>query len=309
MRPALAESEPEVWVGSRKITAEDLELIRWTARRFRALSRTELAETLCENLPWKAPNGRPKIAACVGLLQRLATAGEIALPAPRLKGRPVARAERRGTAPASPVVHGTLAALRPVRVEPVPAEQGPAWNAMMAGYHPLGFRRAFGTHQKYWVQDAATGRPRVLGGLLFAAAAKALAVRDAWIGWSAAERRRGLHRIVANSRYLLLPDVVVQHLASHVLALALRRLPGDWARRYGFTPALVETFVERPRAGTCYRAANWLYLGETAGRGRQDRRHARAVPIKTVWVYPLGRDWRARLVAAPEVAADGQLDA
>ena len=305
----MAEPEPELWVGSRKITAEDLELIRWTVRRFGALSRTELAETLCENLPWKAPNGRPKIAACVGLLQRLAAAGEVVLPALRIEGRQVAAVERRGTAPASPVVHSTLAALRPVRVDPVAREEGPAWNAMMANYHPLGFRRAFGAHQKYWVHDTATGRPRVLGGLLFAAAAKALAVRDAWIGWSAAERRRGLQRIVANSRYLLLPDVVVPHLASHVLALALRRLRGDWARRYGFAPALCETFVEQPWTGTCYRAANWLCLGETAGRGRQDRRHARAVPIKTVWVYPLGRDWRARLVAASEVAADGQLDA
>ena len=306
----MAEAGPELWVGNRKISAEDLELIRWTMQRFgAAFSRTELAETLCENLAWKAPNGRPKIAACAGLLQRLAEAGEIALPAPRGRPGPTAAAERRGTAPPSPVVHTTLAALRPVRVEPVRTEEGPAWNAMMADYHPLGFRRAFGAQQKYWVYDEATGRRRVLGGLLFAAAAKALAVRDAWIGWSAAERRRGLHRIVANSRYLLLPEVEVPHLASHVLALTLRRLPGDWVRRYGFAPSVVETFVERPWAGTCYRAANWLYLGETAGRGRQDRAHAKAVPIKAVWVYPLGRDWRARLVAAPEVVPDGELDA
>jgi hypothetical protein len=305
----MAEPEAELWVGSRKITAEDIELIRWTVRRFGALSRTELAETLCENLAWKAPNGRPKIAACVGLLQRLAGAGEIALPTPRRRPEATAGVDRRGTAPPSPVVHSTLAALRPVRVDPVPADEGPTWNAMMAEYHPLGFRRAFGAHQKYWVHDEATGRPRVLGGLLFAAAAKALAVRDAWIGWSAAERRRGLHRIVANSRYLLLPEVGVPHLASHVLALALRRLRGDWVRRYGFAPSVVETFVARPWAGTCYRAANWQYLGETAGRGRQDRVHAKAVPIKAVWVYPLGPDWRARLVAAPEVAPDGQLDA
>ena len=110
-------------------------MIRWTLRRFGALSRTELAETLCENLAWKAPNGRPKIAACVGLLQRLAAAGEIVLPT-----RPGATAglERRGTAPPSPVVHTTLAALRRARVEPVRADEGPAWNAMMADCHPLG---------------------------------------------------------------------------------------------------------------------------------------------------------------------------
>ncbi len=304
----MAERAAVLWVGSRMFTAEDIELIRWTVGRFGTLSRWELALTVCENLPWRAPNGQLKIAACVGLLQRLAAAGEIALPAVRRQG-PAPTEERRGTAPPSPVVHTTLAALRPVRVEPVPADEGPVWNAMMAEYHPLGFRRAFGAHQKYWVHDEATGRPRVLGGLLFAASAKALAVRDAWIGWSDAERRCGLHRIVANSRYLLLPEVVVPHLASHVLALALRRLPGDWVRRYGFEPSVVETFVERPWAGTCYRAANWLYLGETAGRGRQDRARAKAVPVKAVWIYPLGPDWRARLVAAPEVAPDGQLDA
>ena len=114
---------------------------------------------------------------------------------------------------------------------------------------------------------------------------------------------------MANSRYLLLPEVAVPHLASHVLALALRRLAGDWMRRYGYAPILAETFVERPWAGTCYRAANWVCLGETAGRGRQDRAHAKAVTVKAVWVYPLVRDWRVRLLAAPEVVADEQANA
>ena len=99
------------------------------------------------------------------------------------------------------------------------------------------------------------------------------------------------------------------HLASHALGLALRRLPGDWVRRYGYTPVLAETFVERPWAGTCYRAANWVYLGEAAGRGRQDRAHAMAATVKAIGVYPLFRAWRKRLVAPLEVAPDGELDA
>ena len=294
--------EPNLWVGSRRLTAEDVELIRWTVERFGTLSRAELARTLCENLSWTAPNGRLKVEACTGLLERLAAAGVLTLPpahGPSL-GHPQ---ERLGTAPPSPVLHTTLAALQPIRVEPVPEAERPSWNAMLAAYHPLGFRRAFGAHQRYWVRDNAS---RVLGGLLFAAAAKALAVRDAWIGWSPQQRSRGLHRIVANSRYLLLPDVRVPHLASHVLAQALRRLPSDWRARYGYEPLLCETFVEAPWVGTCYRAANWTRLGDTAGRGRQDRHHARSTTIKTVWIHPLATTWRAQLLAetAPRPPAD-----
>ena len=304
------EAEPVLVVGSREFRAEDIELIRWTVRRFRTLSRTALAETLCENLPWKAPNGQLKVAACAELLERLAAEGIVDLPAPRSSGAGSrARSERIGTAPPSPVVQATLSAIRPVYVEPVPSEEGPAWNAMMVAHHPLGFQRAFGAQQKYWIRDGAAGHPRVLGGVLFAASARHLAARDEWIGWTPAERQRYRQRIVANSRYLILPEVAVPHLASHALGLALRRLPGDWVRRYGYTPVLVETFVERPWAGTCYRAANWVCLGETAGRGRQDRARAMAATVKAIWVYPLFRDWRERLVAPLEVAPDGELDA
>ncbi len=301
--------DPPFLYGSREFSAEDLPLVTGTARRFGRLGFAEVVATICENLPWKAPNGQLKIDACTQLLHGLEAAGLVELPARRPGHVVRAAAERMGTAPPNPVVRTVLREIQPIRVEPVPAEEGPTWNAMMAVYHPLGFRRAFGAQQKYWIWDEATGSPRVLGGLLFAAAARSLAVRDAWIGWDAQQRQRYRHRIVSNSRYLLMPAVAVPHLASHVLALALRRLPEDWVRRYGFAPALVETFVERPWAGTCYRAANWLCLGQTAGRGRQDREHAKAVTVKAVWVYPLFRDWRTRLMAPLEVAPDGELDA
>jgi len=297
---------PPFWYGSRQFTAEDLALIVETVRRFGRLGFSEVVATICENLPWRAPNGKLKVDSCRELLLRLEAAGLVRLPARAAVGVP-ARAERMGTPPPDVVLRTELRAIRPVRVEPVPAEEGPDWNAMMARYHPLGYRRAFGAQQKYWVWESSTGRARILGGVLFAASAKALAVRDEWIGWDAEERQRYRHRIVSNSRYLLLPGVQVPHLASHVLGLVLRRLPGDWIQRYGFAPVLVETFVERPWAGTCYQAANWLYLGETAGRGRQDREHAKAAGVKAVWVYPLYRDWRRRLKAPLEVAADDEL--
>ena len=300
--------EPPFWYGGREFSVEDVGLVVGTVRRFGRLGFAEVAATICENLSWKAPNGRLKMDACTQLLLRLAAAGLMELPARQAGRARRAATERMGTAPPSPVLRTTLREVQPIRVEPVLPDEGPDWNAMMSTYHPLGFRRAFGAQQKYWVRTE-SGGARVLGGLLFAAAAKALAVRDEWIGWSAVERQRYRQRIVANSRYLLLPEVTVPHLASHVLGLTLRRLRTDWTRRYGFAPVLVETFVEQPWAGTCYRAANWRRLGETAGRGRQDREHACAVAVKAVWVYPLVHGWRAALVAPLEVAPDGELDA
>ena len=120
------------------------------------------------------------------------------------------------------------------------------------------------------------------GALLFgsAAKAKAVAAREAWVGWSATERARFRWRIVNNNRFLVVPGVQVPHLASHVLGLAARRVPADWLHRYGYRPVQMETFVEAPWAGTCYRAANWQPVGTTAGRGRQDRYHEAGVPIK-----------------------------
>jgi hypothetical protein len=300
--------DPPFWVGDRLFTTQDLELIRWTVQRFAGLSRWELALTLCENLRWRAPNGRLKVHACLQLLEQLAGAGMLALPAKRGYGRQQPAQVHAEALPCLQV-RAELGAVRPVTVEPVPAGEQAVWDATMATYHPLGFRRAFGAHQRYWIRGQLDGERRVLGGFLFAAAAKALAVRDKWIGWTAEQRRRFRQRIVANSRYLLLPGVYVPHLASHALALATRRLARDWLGRYGYEVVLVETFVTPPWRGTCYRAANWLHLGQTAGRGRQDRYGRRAASVKEVWVYPLVRDWRRRLLAPLEVAPDGELDA
>lgn len=305
--------DPPFWIGDRLFTGQDLELIRWTVRRFPGLSRMELAYTLCENLPWKAPNGQVRVHACLPLLARLEAAGLVALPAKRGRAKPKP-ARLRAVALPSIEVRAALHAVRPVTVEPVPAAEQPSWDATMAAYHPLGYRRAFGAHQRYWIRGQVAGEARVLGGFLFAAAAKALAARDAWIGWSPQDRQRFRHRLVANSRFLLLPGVCVPHLASHALALVTRRLARDWLGRYGYEVVLVETFVTPPWRGTCYRAANWLHLGETVGRGRQDRRHTRSEAVKQIWVYPLVGDWRRRLLrpATPppeEVVADGELDA
>ncbi len=147
---------------------------------------------------------------------------------------------------------------------------------------------------QYW--DPSAGQRKELT-QTFATEREAVAARDAWIGWTATERSRFRWRIVNNNRFLMLPGVQVAHLASHILGLLAPQILADWVRRYGYRPGLLETFVESPWSGTCYRAANWQCLGETAGRGRQDRHHEAGVSVKTIGVYPLGHHGRTTLVA------------
>jgi hypothetical protein len=139
---------------------------------------------------------------------------------------------------------------------------------------------------------------RDLACVLFGAAAWQVRARDAFIGWTAAQRRERLGAVVNNTRFLILPHVQVPHLASHILGRLLRRLPRDWERKYAIAPVLAETFVERDRfAGTCYQAANWQCVGQSCGRSRGDREHRLQVPIKDIYLYPLRADFRAQLCA------------
>ena len=145
--------------------------------------------------------------------------------------------------------------------------------------------------------------------MLFASAAKALQARDTWIGWDAATRARFRARIVNQSRFLILSGVHIPHLASHALSLVARRIRADWHGRYGFAPVLLETFVEGPATGTSYAAANWIRVGETVGRGRQDRYKTMHLPRKTIWIYPLVRHWRTALTAPwPHWSATEEMD-
>lgn len=140
-----------------------------------------------------------------------------------------------------PQIHikSPLRALRPVTVEPVPSEEQTLWDATMAVYHPFGFKRAFGAHQRYWIYGHVGGKKVVVGAFLFAAPARNVAVRDQWLGWTQQEQQRFRHRIVSNSRMLILPGVNVPHLASHALGKAVRRLPEDWQARYGYSPVVL----------------------------------------------------------------------
>ena len=232
--------------------------------------------------------------SCRVVLLRMQADGLLTLPAPtRKNGNGLA--SRRRTAAAEPGMPMCAAAgeLRDLRLDLV-ADKADSflWNEYIDRYHYLGYQPLPGAQQRYF----ARARDQVVALLGFGAAAWTTAPRDRFIGWTAEQRKARLHLVVNNVRLLILPWVVSRHLASRLLSMAARRLPDDWCSRYSYRPLLLETFVEKRFRGTCYRAANWACLGETCGRGKLGD-HGATEPIKTVWVYPLARDFRARLTA------------
>ncbi len=287
---------PGPWVHSGRVfSAEEIGAIRATVAWLPGLARRELAATLCEHLDWHTVTGTPKLDACGELLVRLEAAGLLVLPAVRPAGRP-----RRvpPTAPQAAVetpLCAPLAALGPVHLEVVQTpEAAVQWDAAVARWHPLGFKGAFGYRLRYFI----TAGEQYLGCVLLAGAARALLVRDRWIGWDAQTRCEQRVRVLNNSRFLIFPHVQVPHLASHVLGQLARRVCADWQQHWGFEPLLLETFVDpRHYAGTCYRAAGWELLGETSGRGLARPGQTYHSTPRQVWVKPLSADWRTRLCA------------
>jgi hypothetical protein len=231
--------------------------------------------------------------ACRVLLLKLERAGHLVLP-PRRGISPNALRNRAPVcAPhATEPIRDCLAALTPLQIAPaaVYTPDAQLFQTLISRYHYLGLRNTVGANLKYLIRDR-QGRP--LACMLFGAPAWKCAVRDAFIGWNARARRRHLPLLANNTRFVILPWVRVEHLASHVLARVLRRLGADWRVKYSDQPALVETFVDRSRfRGVCYRAANWIHLGVTTGRGRQDRNHACQAGVKDIFVYPLQPNFR-----------------
>ena len=265
------------------------------------LSRQRLAREVCEHFGWRDVLGRPKEMACRKYLLQLQRRGLIQLPPARYQAQP---RQRRTCAALQDVPHlnGTLADLGSIELQAVGGGTAASrrWNAFMDAYHPQGSGPLCGAQLRYLILSATVGE---IGGLAVSAPAWRLAARDRWLGWSDATRAENLAGIVCNSRFLILPTIYVKHLASHVLGLLTRRIVSDWQRRYGISPWLLETCVELERTGTSYRAANWIEVGLTAGRGRQDRHHKRDVPQKRVFLYPLCKTTLERLCgdrAAPE---------
>jgi hypothetical protein len=281
----------------RALSAADLEGIRRAIGEADPPLRAEVARRVCAALGWYDSLGRPKLMSCrVGLL-RLHRAGLIALPPARNgNGNALGLVKQPDTWPAEQPVAGSVGQLGGLHLEAVADRSASRlWNGLIERWHYLGYTPLPGAQLRYlivWDQG-------VLGALGFGAAAWKVAVRDRWIGWERPEREAHLGRVLNNARFLILPWVQVKNLASKVLALAAARVGEDFAVRYGERPVLLETFVETPRhQGTCYRAANWRYLGETAGRGKCDRHHRAALARKAIYVYPLAADFRRALGVA-----------
>jgi uncharacterized protein DUF4338 len=289
----------------RTFSVEELGVIQTLTRDCAGLPRTELASTLCELLDWRRPTGRLKTHEGRLLLERLAMKGLVALPPLRvaLAHRGPRPAPRSPDGAPAPDVVGSVRDVLPLVLEAVPpGRHGPSrlWRELIGRYHYLGDRVPVGATLRYLVR-AARDPDHVLACLGWTSAAWRIAVRDRWIGWSEAQRRQALPYVVNNSRFLILPWVHVADLASHILARCARQLPADWEARYGVRPLLLETLVDPARfQGTCYRAANWLPLGETVGRGRMDRANVLAGHApKRVYIYPLGRHVQQRLCTVP----------
>ena len=266
-----------------------------------SISRRSLSLRVCEWLGWNGRNGKPKDMSCRVALLRLHREDRIRLPTTESKKTlfPSVKLKAPVEFPAVECCLSELGAIEIVPIESGDRELSGIWNAMMESHHYLGSGPLCGAQIRYLIKSPTHG---YLGGLSFSAAAWRVGARDSWIGWSEGARRENLPLVVCNSRFLINPMVRVAHLASHVLSRCAKRLCRDWQVRYGYSPVLLETFVEQGRfLGTCYKAANWHLVGETRGRGRQDRKQIRALPVKALYLYPLRRG--AKSILCKETAS------
>lgn len=285
-----------VVVQGRRVTPPDVARIRELMTANPHWSRRRLSEALAEEWDWRNGAGRLKDMAARTLLLKLEARGLIHLPPRRqTSSNRMAVRHRSGQSWDNTPIEGRLGELGPLTVREVSSDATSRvrFAAALAEFHYLGFRGTVGENLRYTVTD---GRGQLLACLLFGAAAWKCRARDEFVGWTPEQRQRHLHLITNNTRFLILPFVRVPHLASWTLGSVMRRLSADWEKKYGHGIALVETFVERDRfAGTSYKAANWVRLGSTTGRSRQDRYTTLRVPIKDVYIYPLQHRFRREL--------------
>jgi hypothetical protein len=265
---------------------------------FPNLSRTELANTVCELYSWKRPTGKLKSVECRQFLESLDAKGTIALPVCRKQyaKKGAAKISRTAKADIQSTICLKLKQLEPILLTRVESrQQRQLWYEYVDRYHYLGYQLPFGAQLRYFIKSGATND--ILGCFQFSSPAWKMAPRDLWIGWSDEQRKANLQRIVNNSRFLIFPWVVVKNLASSALSLAVKTVPDDWQRCYGYRPVLMETLVDAKRfKGTCYKAANWIHMGKTTGRGRMDQYgKQQGMAVKEIYVYPLTSRFRQQL--------------
>jgi hypothetical protein len=278
-----------------QITEEKIEEINALIQKNPDWHRSRLSKELCLLWDWHGPNGQMKDISCRDMLRELDRIKKISLPPARNRSRQIS-----GPETVIPMKHDTtpvnlkLGDIAPVSVEIVTSGDGlMEFKSYIGQYHYLGFDRSIGENMKYMFRGG-NGRP--LACMLFGSAAWACRPRDEYIGWGSELRKANLQFVTNNSRFLIFPWITVPHLASHALSLAARRIACDWREKYGHPLVLLETFVEQGRfKGTCYKAANWQFVGGTTGRGRNSVHSYAVLPKKDVYLYPLAADFRQTL--------------
>jgi hypothetical protein len=280
-----------ITVCARIFTAEDLEVIR-SVILMKDTNRAQISREVCRRLGWLKPDGGLKEMSCRVALLRLHRLDLIKLPPPLKRNGNGANhikftvASNQG----NPITEG-LSKLGPIElVRVIQRKQSRFWNELIQRHHYLGYTPLPGAQIRYLIYNK---NGILLGAIGFSASAWAVRPRDNFIGWTKEQRISHLHLVVNNSRFLILPWVHVKNLASKVLSQCAKQLPNDWQTSYGYTPVLLETFVEKERfAGTCYKAANWCHVGLTQGRGKTGQKNECKVPVKDIYLYPLSKNFR-----------------
>lgn len=275
----------------REFSPDDMDWIRRLISDNPQLNRAELSRRVCAQLGWLKPDGALKEMSCRVAMLRMDRDSLLVLPPPRGSNGNGRISPRLTTASdPKPLLSLPAGSLGKLCLRPVENRRDSAlWNELIHRYHYLGYTPLPGAQIRYLISAG----PHLLAAMGFGAAAWSLQPRDRFIGWSPEQRKKNLHRIVNNARFLVLPWIRSKCLASRILGTVAKKLPRHWETRYGYKPVLMETFTLSSRfQGTCYRAANWLHVGQTRGRGKQDRYETYPVPVKDIFLYPLHKQFR-----------------
>ena len=288
--------------GGKRFTRKQIVIIQETTATFSTLSLRELAHTICEHLQWVTPNGKNKIQSCLSALESMEKLGILSLPEKQVSKKRGPQKKITWTAQSEehPPIDNELAKLTPITLQVVTDTDAiKQWNEIVDRHHYLGYKRPIGPHLRYFILD---GKGRQLGCLMFSYAVKSLPCRDQWIGWQDKAHKKHLNLVINNNRFLIFPWVNVKCLASKALSIASRQLGDDWDAHHGYRPVLIETFIDQTRFNaTCYRAANWHYLGET--KGITATKSTKGKTKKGVYVYPLVKNAKSILIDGPKASS------
>jgi hypothetical protein len=256
------------------------------------LGRRQLSRRFCETFHWLKPNGTVKDVSCRVAFLQMERDGFITLPPQKQASSRAPKHIEHTLLTAPGVALDCRAGELHLECELVTRQSSRLWNEFIDRYHYLGYKTLSGAQIRYFILSEGA----VIALLGFGAAAWKIAPRDDFIGWSPQTRRKNLHLIINNARYLILPWIRVKNLGSRILSLIIKRIANDWMQVYQYRPVLLESFVQKDRfSGTVYKASNWLYVGDTVGRGKLDRTHQAQKPIKSIWLYPLHKSFRTYL--------------